>query len=197
MSIVYWGHFLNAFSISIIKEKIRQKLEAEGRASGAKSVNKYIEENKVKLEGEFKQIIVKRNFEELVRSMAALKKIQLGYEVVSSKDDENAPLSDVANVVRNTEVITLNQGTRGTTVAHRVYQYILDKGASSAKAIGVMEDGSPSEANFFTNFEIFWEKDLDEVKESINISIEQFSGSPIFKILSDDFHADPRLADEN
>ena len=194
MSVRSWGFFIDFFAREVIIEKVTKILKANEESTSTRAINKYIEENDIQAVGKFSMIIIKSDFVHMVKKLALVRRIQLNYEVVSNSGGVNEPLSDIAEVIRDSRTVSFTEGITGANIAQRITDYIDSMSASSAKAIGVTKEGTPDEIDFYINPERFWKNDLDKIKSTMKISVENFTNSPIFKLLSEEFHDDPRLS---
>ncbi|MBI1753572.1 MAG: hypothetical protein HY014_16010 [Acidobacteria bacterium] len=194
LSIRGWGQYLDRLSAQVVRNKVENLLEEAGESASLRAVSKYIDERNISTTGVFAQIVVSGNFKQLVSDLREIKRLQMHYEVVDEDINPDTPLPQHSEHVRDTRVITFEAGLRGRSAARQIYDYIHAMGASSAKVIGITEENEDTDVDLNMNPERFWNKDLDEIKRTMRISVEDFSDSPIFELLSGRFHADPRLS---
>lgn len=156
------------------------------------SVTDYIKEQRLEETFEFRRMVDKTSFQDLVARLDEIRRIELRYETHSLKGIDDQLLDKDIDIIKEHETIKLKAARHGHVIAKSIDAILGLKNPKKATVYGI-RSGVDCTVDMIENPDSFWEMDLDKAKNQIKINLSDFVTIPLFKELSERFKDDQRL----
>lgn len=156
------------------------------------SVTDFIKTNGLEETFEFRRMVDKASFQDLVAQLDEIRRIDMKYETYKLKGESDQLLDKDIELIKKHEVIKLKAARHGKLLAKSIEKLLEEKNPKRATVIGILR-GEEQSIDMHENPDSFWEMDLDKAKNEIKIKLSDFVTIPLFNNLSDEFKNDKRL----